>query len=108
MFRILSKCISKICLKHIFYKYDLNKIYVFEICFFPLFLFKFTFFKNGKNIYNVLKLYIFYKSIANKKMYYFYTISILDFLLFFIGFLHMSILDHILFIGIFFHYVILV
>src|SRR6266542_5234587 len=79
-----SKRISKICLKYIFYKYDLYKIYVFEIRFFPLFLFKFTFFKNGKNVYNILKLYIFYKSIANKKTYYFYTISILDFLLFFI------------------------
>src|SRR6266540_778785 len=44
-------------------------------------------FKNGKNVYNVLKLCIFYKSIANKKTYYFYTISILDFLLFFIGLL---------------------
>ncbi len=43
------------------------------------------FFKNEKNVYNVLKLCIFYKSIANKKMYYFYIISILDFLLFFIG-----------------------
>src|SRR6266498_3256388 len=85
MFRILSKCISKICLKCIFYKYDLYKIYVFEIRFFLLFLFKFTFFKNGKNVYNVLKPCIFYKSIANKKTYYFYTISILEFLLFFIG-----------------------
>src|SRR6266540_970525 len=84
-FLYCSKRISKICLKHIFYKYDLYKIYVFEIRFFPLFLFKFTFFKNEKNVYNVLKLCIFYKSIANKKMYYFYTISILDFLLFFIG-----------------------
>ena len=80
------KHISKICLKRIFYKYDLYKIYIFEIRFFPLFLFKFTFFKNEKNVYNVLKLCIFYKSIANKKTYYFYTIFILDFLLFFIGY----------------------
>src|SRR6266498_5526808 len=86
MFRILSKCILKICLKCIFYKYDLYKIYVFKIRFFSLFLFKFTFFKNKKNVYNVLKLCIFYKSIVNKKTYCFYTISILDFLLFFIGF----------------------
>src|SRR6266540_929313 len=90
MFRICvalfyTKYILKIYLKCIFYKYDLYKIYVFEIHFFSLFLFKFTFFKNGKNIYNVLKLCIFYKSIANKKTYYFYTIFILDFLLFFIG-----------------------
>src|SRR6266540_1130766 len=83
-FLYCSKHISKICLKCIFYKYDLYKIYVFKIRFFPLFLFKFTFFKNGKNVYNVLKLCIFYKSIANKKTYYFYIISILDFLLFFI------------------------
>ncbi len=39
------------------------------------------FFKNGKNVYNVLKLCIFYKSIINKKMYYFYIIFILNFLL---------------------------
>src|SRR6266498_1733930 len=91
MFRILSKRISKIYLKCIFYKYDLYKIYVFKICFFSLFLFKFTFFKNGKNVYNILKLCIFYKSISNKKMYYFYTISILDFLLFFIG-IHLRLL----------------
>src|SRR6266498_2358735 len=83
-FFFFSKSISKIFLKHIFYKYYFYKIYVFEIRFFPLFLFKFTFFKNEKNVYNILKLCIFYKSIANKKTYYFYTIFILDFLLFFI------------------------